>query len=184
MRTHRPYAILLRFGALLLTALFVLLHAPSFAEVSPNSQGDTEGPELKTAIEPADKGSVGGENQAEAPYKYMGRTLRDPFSIPEQVGTEGNSRKDKELSILVQHALSDFRVVGIVRAGDGYFAMISTEDGKGYTIRVGTRIGPNEGFVKQITRDTVIVEETYLDLFNEPKRSETILALRPEELIP
>lgn len=184
MRIHRPYITFFRCGTLLLTVLFVLLHTPLFAEVSPDSQGDTESSQLKPPAEPTDKGGVGAAVEEEAPYAYMGRELRDPFTIPDIVGAGGRNKEDKETSILVQHALSDFRVVGIVRAENGYFAMISTEDGKGYTITVGTRIGPNEGFVKQITRDTVVVEETYLDLFNEPKRSETILALRPEELVP
>ncbi|MFQ5508573.1 MAG: pilus assembly protein PilP [Leptospirillia bacterium] len=122
--------------------------------------------------------------EEESPYVYGARGLRDPFLPPAQARLAPGKDKTSDMPPLQQHALSDYKVVGIVWGKAGHFAMVSTQEGKGYTIRVGSRIGTNEGRVRRITDNAVIVEEFLTDVFGERKRIESVLALRPEEVIP
>jgi Tfp pilus assembly protein PilP len=55
--------------------------------------------------------------------------------------------------------------------------MIEDSAGLGYVVKVGTPIGPNDGKVKAIKPDQIIVEETYLDLFGGKKRREVNIKL-------
>jgi hypothetical protein len=114
-------------------------------------------------------------------YIYGARDLRDPFMLPEELRSPETAKKD--LPPLQRYAISDFRLVAVVRGGRGTYAMVTTGDEKGYTVRVGTRIGP-DGRVRRITKDAVIVEEIHPDEFGELRKSETVLALRPEEVVP
>jgi len=68
-------------------------------------------------------------------------------------------------------------VIAIVWGGMGQSAMLQTPEGKGYTVRVGTRVGPNHGVVRKITPREVIVEERYTDVFGETKTREVTLEL-------
>ncbi len=70
-------------------------------------------------------------------------------------------------------------MIAIIWGGLGQSAMVQTPDGKGYTVRVGTRIGSNQGVVKRITAQSVVVEERYTDVFGENKTREVVLNLGP-----
>ena len=73
-------------------------------------------------------------------------------------------------------------LVGIVIEPDGTnLAMAQDASGIGYTLRVGTRIGYNQGEVVSITRDKVVVKEKVEDLKGQPTFRDRILYLHPEE---
>jgi len=55
--------------------------------------------------------------------------------------------------------------------------MVQTPDGKGYTLKVGTAVGPNGGSVKKITEKNVVVQENYADIFGERKLREVVMEL-------
>lgn len=116
---------------------------------------------------------------APEPYAYGSRGLRDPFTLPPQAAPDAGKK-----SILELTPLSDFKVVGIVWTRKGPYARVATQDGTGYTVRRGTRIGQNGGVIRKITRDRVIVEEWDTTVFGERVRVETVMALRPEEVNP
>jgi len=59
--------------------------------------------------------------------------------------------------------------------------MVQTPDGKGYTIRVGTPVGPNKGVVRHITDRYLTIEEKYTDIFGEKKVREVKLDLHPQK---
>jgi len=117
------------------------------------------------------------------PYRYMARTVRSPFVAPEEVRAP-TVVDTTNLPDLRRHPLGDFTLVGIVWSPNHRVAMVSTPSGKGYSVRVGTRIGAANGRVRRISRDAVIIEERRTDVFGETKKYETVLALRPEEAIP
>jgi len=146
-------------------------HPPTGGQTPPNATPKVAQVDADTIQETLENG-----------YRYQAYGLRDPFVPPAQV--RASAKPTKELPVLQQHALSAFKVVGIAWAGRDYYAMVSTEDGKGYTLRVGTKIGPDGGRVRRITKDTVIIEEFQEDAFGETKKYETVLALRPEEVFP
>jgi Tfp pilus assembly protein PilP len=126
------------------------------------------------------------ETAAEHPkdegYVYSARNLRDPFVLPAEV--RAPERAQDDIPPLERVALSEFRLVAVVKKRGTNYAMVSSSDGKGYTIGVGTRIGSDGGEVRRIMPDAVIVEQVRADEFGELKKSETVIGLRPEEVIP
>jgi type IV pilus assembly protein PilP len=112
-------------------------------------------------------------------YAYNPQGRRDPFrSI--LIVTE-TAQKIDALPPLQRTEIADMRLIGIVWGGLGYTAMVQMPDGKGYSIRVGTLIGPNNGVVKKITERSIMVEEKFTDIFGEKKKREVVLDLYPQK---
>ncbi|MBI3994578.1 MAG: pilus assembly protein PilP [Nitrospirae bacterium] len=112
-------------------------------------------------------------------YVYNPEERRDPFR---SILVTGETAKTLEsLPPLLQTEIGELRLIGIVWGGFGYSAMVQTPDGKGYTIRVGTPVGPNKGVVRQITDRYLTVEEKYTDIFGEKKVREVKLDLHPQK---
>ena len=118
------------------------------------------------------------------PYTYQARAVRDPFMPPIEIRSTPEVTDTANLPELQRYPVGDFTLIGIVWTKARKVAMVSTPDGKGHSLRVGTRVGLNHGKVRRITRDSVIIEEIHTDVFGEQKKFETVLALRPEEVIP
>ena len=60
-------------------------------------------------------------------------------------------------------------------------AMIEDSVGLGYVVKVGTPIGANDGKVKAIKPNEIVVEETYVDLFGGKKKREVNIKLSVEK---
>jgi type IV pilus assembly protein PilP len=106
-------------------------------------------------------------------YDPAGRP--DPFK---SILLTGTAKGQQFISPLQQREVTEMKLIAVVWGGLGQSAMLQTPDGKGYTIRVGTRVGPNQGVVKKITPREVVVEERYTDVFGETRTREIILELR------
>ena len=140
----------------------------------------------KSAASAADKPRAAAEEEyvplVTAPrvafnYNPVGR--RDPFrSI--LVKTE-IAKSLEGLPPLQKTDLEELRLIGIVWGNFGYSAMVQTPDGKGYSLRVGTQVGPNEGSVKRITKRFLLIEEKYTDIFGESKTREVKFDLHPQK---
>lgn len=116
---------------------------------------------------------------APPPFIYSPENRRDPFrSI--LVTTEAGKMLEN-LPPLQRTEIGELRLIAVVWGGFGYSAMVQTPDGKGYTIRVGTLVGPNKGKVKIITERYLTVEERYTDIFGEKKTREVKLDLYPQK---
>lgn len=112
-------------------------------------------------------------------HTYNPEGRRDPFrSI---LVTSDLSVNLENLPALLRTEVGELHLIGIVWGGFGYSAMVQTPDGKGYTIRVGTLVGPNRGTVRKITERTLTVEERYTDIFGENKVREVKLELHPQK---
>ena len=112
-------------------------------------------------------------------YAYNPEGRRDPFrSI---LVTSETGKTLESLPPLLRTDVSELRLIGIVWGGFGYSAMVQTPDGKGYTIHVGTPVGPNRGKVRTITEQYLTVEEKYTDIFGENKAREVKLDLHPQK---
>lgn len=172
--------------AVLLTAgmfMWLPVNAQAAGEIVLTKAGVVTSPAALLPARVPSVTDVASANEPEEIYKYLARGGRDPFVAPAQA--RASKKKDtKDLPILQQIGLERFRVIGTVAVGRKYKAMVSTEDGKGYTLQVGTHIGVNKGRVRRITSDSIIVEEYKTDVFGERKRYETVLALRPGEVLP
>ncbi len=122
-------------------------------------------------------------SQRPLPYIYQARTGRDPFIPPVEIRIP-EAEDASHLPELQRYPIGDFTLIGIIWTKARKSAMVSTPDGKGHTVHPGTHIGAQGGKVRRITRDVVIIEEVRTDVFGERKKYETVLALRPEEVIP
>jgi type IV pilus assembly protein PilP len=127
-------------------------------------------PGMTDAVQGAPPAPVGG-------YDPAGR--RDPFApmlsqlVPGQI--------DPTLPPLQRVGLTDMNLIAIIWGGYGYTAMVQTPDGNGYTVRKGTRIGPNAGVVSAVTEKGIIVQERFTDVYGRKQEREYVKLLHPKE---
>ena len=53
--------------------------------------------------------------------------------------------------------------------------------GLGYIVKAGTRMGANDGKVKAIKPNEIVIEETYVDLYGAKKKREVNIKLSVEK---
>ncbi|HZS12046.1 MAG TPA: pilus assembly protein PilP, partial [Nitrospirales bacterium] len=96
-------------------------------------------------------------------YSYNPSGRREPFLaiVRKSAGEEDASN----LPPLQRTSLSELGLIGIVWGGFGFTAMVQAPDGRGYSVRPGTRIGPNNGIVSSITENAVVVQERFTDVY-------------------
>ncbi len=113
-------------------------------------------------------------------YTYDPSGRRDPFTailLPGQVPGEA----DLSVPPLQRVGLTELNLIGIIWGAYGYVAMVQTPDGKGYTVRRGTRIGPNNGVVSAITENAIIVQERFTDVYGKKQEREYVKPLHTKE---
>lgn len=117
---------------------------------------------------------------APGPSLKMNSSQRDPFR-PMTLRTKGETTRRREnLSPLERLELSQLKLVGIVWDIKEPRAMVEDSTGLGYVLRVGTPIGSNDGRVKVIHRNEVIVEEFYSDDSGARKKRDVGMKLMTE----
>jgi type IV pilus assembly protein PilP len=110
-------------------------------------------------------------------YDPSGR--RDPFApIVHQLGV---GLVDPTLPPLQRVGLTEMNLIAVVWGAYGYTAMVQTPDGNGYTVRRGTRVGPNNGVVSAITEKGIIVQERFTDVYGRKQEREYVKLLHPKE---
>lgn len=109
--------------------------------------------------------------------------LRDPFR-PFNLGLRPKPAPPH--TPLERYALGALKFVAVLYNTQKPRAMVEDETGFGYTLVVGTKIGNQDGVVKEIDSDRIVVEEEYLDFYGERKKSESVLRLQREggQLVP
>jgi type IV pilus assembly protein PilP len=129
-------------------------------------------PPLSAASEPS--GSPGGDG-----YLYDPRSRRDPFLSIAKLYKVSQSRA--ELPPLQRVELSDIKLVGVVSDTSGYYGLVVTPDGKGYTVRAGTMMGTNNGKIKAVSEQKLIVAEPTMDYTGKMTTREIEILQRPKE---
>ncbi len=124
--------------------------------------------------------SIQNMEQNPEEYTYIPGERRDPFVSLLQRGEQKNNTED-ELTPLQRVEISDLHLVGIVEDAEGNKALVQTPDGRGYSLRVGLRVGKHDGMVKQILEDQVIIQEKKTDILGQMTVSKEILKLKKEE---
>jgi type IV pilus assembly protein PilP len=114
----------------------------------------------------------------EPPYTYNPSGRRDPFAA---IVLEGPKAENMNLPPLQRTSLTELTLIGIVWGGFGYTAMVQTADGKGYAVRQGTKIGPNNGVVSVITENSVVVQERFIDVYGKKQVREYVKLLHQKE---
>ena len=83
-------------------------------------------------------------------------------------------------SPIENYDVDDIKLIAIASDSKQYYAMITLPDKKSYTIRKGMTLGLNNGKVKEITKDSVFIEEQVKDYKGQNKTKDTTLKLRKE----
>ena len=146
---------------------------PKPAEKAPQLQQQP-----KTAVTPT-AAQAQAEEKPVAIYVYSPAGRRDPF-MPIIIKEEKKGLAGAKVP-LERFPVNEFKLAGIVWGGLGYRAMLEGPDGKGYFIRKGTKIGPNQGVVKEITETTMIIEEKYKDPTGELQHKIITIELRKKQ---
>lgn len=161
-----------------------------FAETSMNSQNVPSLNDVpRHALSPTVAPAAGDENaQPVAPnsmlepasaqsYDPAGR--RDPFvPVLQQLGL---GPIDPTLPPLQRVGLTEMNLIAVIWGAYGNTAMVQTPDGNGYTVRRGTRIGPNNGVVSAVTEKGIVVQERFTDVYGSKQEREYVKLLHPKE---
>jgi type IV pilus assembly protein PilP len=142
-------------------------HAPSPALAPEAGDGNVQPVALNLMVEPV---------SAHA-YDPSGR--RDPFvPVLQQLGF---GPIDPTLPPLQRVGLTEMNLIAVIWGAYGYTAMVQTPDGNGYTVRRGTRIGPNNGVVSAVTEKGIVVQERFTDVYGSKQEREYVKLLHPKE---
>ncbi len=117
--------------------------------------------------------------ESTAPTPTLKEGSRDPFR-PMTLRTKVNTRARENLSPLERLDLSQLKVVGIIWDIKEPRAMVEDTAGLGYVVKVGTPIGSNDGTVKAIHRNQVVVEEASADIYGVRRKRDVTMNLATE----
>lgn len=120
--------------------------------------------------------SIPAPSQDDEAYDPTGK--RDPFRPPRinQMLVGGAERTP-----LQRYELGQLRLVAVIYDTHDPRAVVEDDGGLGYIIRVGTKIGVNDGVVRGIERGRVLVEEESVDFFGEHRTTEVVLEMASGE---
>jgi Tfp pilus assembly protein PilP len=118
-------------------------------------------------------------------YRVNLTKLPDPFMPietvmrpPAQENTDPEARK--RLPMIQRLALNSFTLTAIVvHPNPNNSTALVDSGGVGYLIRLGTKIGPNNGVVKEITDNKVVIEEPEVGYRGDTRSRLTELRLNP-----
>jgi len=154
--------------------------AKTVAAAQPVSKAEKA--EKSIAVAPSTEGVSGAsETKAEAPEGLrLAPGRRDPFR-PITLNVRTNTRRRENLSPLERFEIGQLKLVGVVWNVKEPTALVEDSSGLGYMVKVGTPIGSNDGKVREVRRDSLIVEEFFVDLYGAKKRREVSMRLAVEQ---
>jgi type IV pilus assembly protein PilP len=165
-----------------------LFPSPFPAQINPGQQISVPAPAMTSPPGQAGAGAlpaptngavtVPPDQDVDGNYTYNPSGRRDPFAA---IVLEGPKGDNLSVPPLQRAALTELSLIAILWGGFGYTAMVQTPDGKGYTVRQGTKIGPNNGVVSAITENTLVVQERYTDVYGKKQVREYVKLLHPKE---
>jgi len=165
-----------------------LLRAPSAVRKSLQDFSNAAKAKLQNALAETQstKGSADGQplaeqkSESQSPTNFSTSGKRDPFR-PFTLNTRTDNRPRESLSPLERYDLGQLRLVGVVWHVKEPRAMVEDGAGLGYIVKVGTPIGANDGKIRAIKPNEIIIEETYVDLFGTKKKREVNIKLSVEK---
>ena len=152
------------------------LKMPSVQEL-PRQEQKTDMPGLMPGGNPLRSEPAVASVRGDTAYDPSGR--RDPFAPIVENNNQGQC--DAVLAPLQRIGLTEMSLIGVVWGAYGYTAMVQMPDGKGYSIRRGTRVGPNNGVVSSITERGIIEQERFTDVYGNKQEREYVKLLHAKE---
>lgn len=108
-------------------------------------------------------------------YNALGK--RDPF-IPFLKGEDKISKAELDrLPPLQRYEIADLKLVGVLWGKKGYKALVEDNEGKGYSVVVGTKVGRNRGVAVKIDTTSVQIREEFTDYVGSTIVKESELTL-------
>lgn len=103
---------------------------------------------------------------------------RDPFRpLTVKVRPNVTVRRRENLSPLERFELGQLKLVGVIWQIQNPTALVEDSTGLGYVVKIGTPIGANEGKIKLILKDSLLIEEEYIDIQGAKKKREVSMRL-------
>jgi Tfp pilus assembly protein PilP len=113
-----------------------------------------------------------------APVRLDGSN-RDPFR-PMTLKTKVTRPTRENLSPLERYDIGQLKLVAIIWDIQEPRAMVEDSAGLGYVVKLGTPIGNNDGKIKTIQRNEVVIEEFYFDDYGARKKRDVAMKLLTE----
>lgn len=112
-------------------------------------------------------------------YTYNPLNRRDPFKPFLNVDdVQSELPKNVKASPLASYNLDQLRLVGVVWGELGQIGLVSTTDGGGYTVRVGDRVGKNDGRVREFKKDAIVIEQVHRNALGKVQIASIEMKLR------
>jgi len=106
-------------------------------------------------------------------FQYNSDGRRDPFLSfvrPEGERVEG-------VPPLQSVSVSELKLIGVASTQGRVNAMVQVPGGKTYPVTIGTRVGVNRGRIRQIDRESITIEEPYLNIFGRTALKQVVMKL-------
>jgi Tfp pilus assembly protein PilP len=100
------------------------------------------------------------EADPDGEYRYDATGRRDPFT---PVDFSVKVSVDTTVPPLQRFTLGQLKLSAILRGGSEPSAMVETQEGMGYPVKRGTKIGPDNGEVVEISENKIVIRETQSD---------------------
>jgi type IV pilus assembly protein PilP len=142
------------------------------------NQGTAGSPGVPITQEQADQlllASITGGQGVDLSFVYDASGKRDPFQ-PFDLAPKGSA--DESRSPLERVSFSQMKVTAVLGGIEEPTAIVELENGRGYPVKKGTKIGTNGGEVVEIQPNKVVILETIVDFTGEKKTNTVELVLR------
>jgi len=133
----------------------------------------TKAPANSTAASEAGPQSPGG-------LRFSPGARRDPFR-PFNLNVRSSARRRENLAPLERYEIGQLKLVGVIWDIKDPKAMVEDSAGLGYVVHIGTPIGVNDGKIKAIKPNEIIIEEFYVDLYGAKKKRDVDMRLSVEK---
>ena len=139
------------------------------------------GTESQSAKAPANStaASEAGPQSPEG-LRFSPGARRDPFR-PFNLNVRPSARRRENLAPLERYEIGQLKLVGVIWNIKEPKAMVEDSAGLGYVVHIGTPIGVNDGKIKAIKPNEIIIEEFYVDLYGAKKKRDVDMRLSVEK---
>lgn len=103
---------------------------------------------------------------------------RDPF-LPFDFSPEIDDDPNK--TELERYTIGQLKLTAVLDDANDPKALVENSAGKGYTVKKGTKIGPNKGVVVEIRKDKIMILETVVDFTGEKSDKTVEMKLRTKD---
>ncbi|MBI5008162.1 MAG: pilus assembly protein PilP [Bacteroidia bacterium] len=118
----------------------------------------------------------------EESYIYDPKGRRDPFVPLIKIAKRTPGKKGVVVGTLESYDIADFKLIAVINKEKGqYYALLLTPDNKSFTVKEGIVLGLNNGKIKKIASNNVVIEEYIRDYKGELRPRQVVLELHKGE---